>query len=702
MDIKIFALLALATIKGFVVNHCNFRIWIVSLTLLLCTENVVFAQMSESERLKNYEKSGMSYAKDLWQRQDNSQQDDKRSQKGESLSYQVRERTIKMTEKQLERAQKNATLKQEIYFRLGLLEEQQAESSSRKQSNGNALPLFQKHTRKSIFWREKSLSEFPKFKADALLFSLGESYGRLLDLKNAEAKYQRIVREFKSSKLLPDALLAVGNINFDRKGFSQARALFSEILSTSEESLHAYAHYKIAWCFFNESKYTEAMTSLENAVAFSKRLGSDLQQKRLGVEDEALSDLVLFYSEYANPNDAKSYFEKVIGIEKGRELRIRLAKRYFDQGQHENAKTVARALLNEGVPPKENGQLLLVLLSVAEKTKDLSLGETTAKTLAKWIGSSGLDPNDPVRADTEEYLRSYCLRAHYAAETIKKKELWQHAKIAYETFLAAFTNSKEAAEVQFRYGGLLFQMKDNKAALYNLKQSIVLMKNEHPRLKEALQLRIQSIEMASKEQRKEIADTELLSAYDDFVKFYPQEKLSPEAAFKAAELAKKIESPDLVAARFRGVAEKYPDHELAKSAISNSLSVLVQSGNWSSLKTQSANLSGTTSDSALKAKISEVKELAEMKLVEEMEQKGAFAQAYTTYEKLIDSDFSENFVKMCLVRSAHLAEDKLKNLDFAKKQWETLRKKFPDSNESAGAILEIARIAELQTKPENE
>lgn len=652
------------------------------------------------EREANYDKAGMSYAKGLWQSDENTNQDDKRSKTAEGLSYTVRARAIKITEAQLSRAKNNPKLKQEIYYRLGMLEEQQSESAGRKAANGSSVPLFQQHVRKAISWQEKSLHEFPKYRADELLYALGENYSHLQELRKAETYYKRLCEQYKDSKLLPDALLAIGNLYFDRKSYVDARKFFGQILLVPEKSLHAYAHYKMAWCWFNERRYPEAMSSLEHAVELSQTLGNDKQQRRLGVEDEALSDLVLFYSEYSNPNDAKSYFERVVGEVKARDLRVLLAKRYFDQGQHENAKLIARGLLKEDLKPKAHGELLLVLLSVAEKTKDLSLSLATAKELTKWVSELKFDPNDPIQTESEEYIRSYCLRAHYTAETIKKPELWQHAKLAYETYLGAFTKATEAPEIRFRYGGLLFQMHKNALALQSLKQAIAVMKKDAPRFKEALQLRIQTIEQASKAERKEIPDVELIIAYDEFVKAYPDEKLAPEAAFKSAELAKKLETPEQVAARFRAVAVRYPQNALAKSAVTQSLATLVQGGRWSALKMESAALTGKMDDKELQTKISEVKELAEVKLIEEMEQKGQFKESRNAYDKLLDQKFSQNFEIMCLVKAAHLAEQKLQDPSGSIKYWEELQKRYSETKEAQGANLEMARIYDQLKKPE--
>jgi hypothetical protein len=653
------------------------------------------------KREEYYEKAGMSYAKELWQKQDNSATDEKRSQKAETLSYSVRARTLKMMEVQLKRTEKSPRLQQEIYYRLGLLEEQQAESASRKSSTGNSTAEFQQHVRKAISWQEQSLKTYPNFRTDQMLFALGENYSHITEFKKAETYYERLVNQHIESKLAPDALLALGNLLFDRKNYAGARLRFMQILNTPDQSLHAYGYYKAAWCLFNETRYPEAMQALEAAITSSRQLGDDKKQKRLGVEDEAISDLVLFYTEHSNPNDAKAYFERVVGKEKARGLRTILAKRYFDQGQHENAKAVTRELLREGVPKKEQGQLQLVLLSVAEKTKDYALSLQAAKDLTQWITEQKQDANDPVQTEAEEYLRNYCLRAHYAAETLKRKDLWAHARIAYETYLNAFgAGNAEEAEIRFRYGGLLFQSKENRAALDSLNLAINKMTPEHKRHKEALQLRIQTIELANKEQRKQIRDSELLTAFDAFVTSYAADTLAPEAAFKAAELAKKLESPELVAARFRKVANNYPTHALAKSAVSNALAMLVQGGNWSTLKAESAALVTTDMDPALKIKLGEVQELAELKLVEAMEQKGQFKEAHDAYEKLLDQKMTQEFHILCNIRMAKIAEQKLNDLPLAVKHWGNLQKNFSQTKEAAGANLELARLAQALQRPE--
>lgn len=694
MAIEIFASLGLGIINR------DFKKGAVMILILIYTfSNLGAVELTPSLREEYYEKAGMGYAKLLWQKQDGSNDDEKRNRTAEGLSYQVRARAVKMTEAQLERSKNNPRIKQEIYVRLGNLEEQQAESISRKGENNPG--LFKQHIENAIKWQKQCLKEFPKYKADEILFSLAENYARLTDTKQAEKYYTDLVEHYPQSSLVSDALLAVGNIHFDRKSYAQARKYFGRILAARESNLFAYAHYKIAWCLFNESKPAEAMASLESAVRSSRQLGDAKTQRSLGVEDEALSDLVLFFSEYSNPRDAKAYFDNIAEKSRARELRIMLAKRYYDQGQHENSKLVARDLLAENIPPKEQGQLQLILLSVAEKTKDYALSIKAAQDLSQWILSLKANENENVKTDAEEYLKGFCFRAHYAAETLKRRELWPHAKMSYETFIKTFPDSKDIAEVEFRYGGLLFQMKQNRESLPHLNTAIGKFAKDSPRLKEAMQLRIQTIEQADKVQRKEIADTDLIKAYDEFAGSYPQDSLAPEALFKSAEIAKKLETPELASLRFKKIAEAYPQHKLANAAISNSLSLLVQSEKWDAVKLESVTLANKTDDQALRNKITEAKELAEAKIVENLEHTGKYKEASEQYLKLASADFSTNFKLMCTIKAAKIQEQNLKDLTAAISTWKFLQDNFSSAKESHLAHLEIARLSEQLAKPED-
>jgi tetratricopeptide (TPR) repeat protein len=661
--------------------------------------------ISASEREDLYEDYGMQYAKDLFLGMDGTPEDEVRSKKSEALNYQIRERGIRKLESRL-LITNEPRIRQEIFHRLSKLYEQQAEIINRRSDINDKDAPFKLALRNSNRHLENLRREFPKFAPDATIFNLAENHSKLNEDQKAESFYREIINKYPKSPVVADSLLSLGNLYFERQAFLTARAFYQKILSTDEAKLYPWAHYKMAWCYFNESDFPSAIGRLEQSIYESRKLtkGGD---KKLGVEEEALSDLVLFFAEFGNPTDAKSYFEKLVDKEKANELRYQLARRLFDHGKHATAKDVAKELLAENPQKEFVNKLYLILISVAERTKDRDFGLKTAEKLSTWLKDEKLAENDTSRIESEEYMRNYSQKLHHEAETMKQGEVWQQARKSYEIYLKTFPSEKETPEVKFRYAVLLLNRKEQLKAYQAISESVASMDPTHARFKEALKLKIQSIELATKEERKQIDDKDLLASYDMYAKNFSEEDLGIEAKFKAANLAKELETPEQAAARFRAIAEAHPKHNLAKASLSEALAVLVKAQKWEALGNESRAFAEKTEiqssildgDTDLKKKIAEARELSMVKITEALEAEGKLPEAKAQYQKILSENPSETMGIYSLVKLATLSEQKLLKNREAIESYEELKKRYPSYKEARQATLELARLYEKVNEP---
>ena len=666
-------------------------------------------QISKDERFELYEEANMEYAKKVFQALDGSTEDEAKARAGDNLNYHVREKAIREAEAVLAK-RKDPNIRRDLYKRLSALHQQQAEVARRRVMLADRDKIAKQHLLTAIANLEKLRAQFPSWKADIVLFEIAESYAAMSELRKAEQYYYQVIRRFSSSPILADALLAMGNLQFEKQRFVMARDFYGRIFRTPEKNLHAFAHYKIAWAYFNETDLTHAVQSLEAAILESRKLQAENGgNSKLGVEDEALNDMVLFFAEAGKTKEAETVFKRLVDDKRAKELRFNLAKRLFDYGKHAMAKNVAHDLLQEAPLEDQTNKLYLIVISASEKTGEREAGLETAKELTSWIKERGLAQTDSGRIETEEYLRHYSQKLHYEAETLKKKETWNQAEKSYEIYLDTFDNNTEAAEVKFRYAVLLMHQKNHTKAYKNISDVLASIQPDHKRFQESMKLRIQSIELASKAERKEIGDQNLLIAYDEYVKFFPEDKLATEAEFKAANLAKVIESPEAAATRFHAIAERNPNHNLAKEAINEALGVLVKAERWESLHKEAKSLLGSeilntniySKDASLTSRLKEAEELALVKIAENQEKSGAFADAIKTYEGYAKSnDYPEKIRLHSLIRATELAEKKLYDPKLAMSFLENLRDQFPSSREGEGAGLELARLSEKLGDPE--
>jgi TolA-binding protein len=204
-----------------------------------------------------------------------------------------------------------------------------------------------------------------------------------------------------------------------------------------------------------------------------------------------------------------------------------------------------------------------------------------------------------------------------------------------------------------------------------------------------------------------VPDTEVLASYDAYATNFPKEDLAVEASFKAAEIAKNIETPEKAAARFRSIAEAHPDNKLAKDSVTEALAVLVKAQKWEALSQESQALATKSEiqdsplgkDDSLKQKIEEARELANVKLTEDLEKSGKFDEAKAQYEKILGEKPSDTLGIYAYVRLATISEQKMNKSRDAIKYYEGLRDRYPSSKEARQALLELARLFEKVNDP---
>lgn len=661
--------------------------------------------LSNSEREGIYEETGMDYAKGLYLENNGSPEDETRSRKNETLNHSIRQRGINKLEAHLLK-NKDQRIRREILHRLAQMYEQQADVISRRSDVKDKTILMNTALRSSNRHLESLRREFPTWAPDAVTFNLAENHTKLKEDKIAERYYREVIQRFPKSPVVADSLHSLGNLYFERQLFHVARTFYGRILETNEANLYPYAHYKVAWCFFNESDMPSAVAGLERAILESRKLSQN-STKKLGVEEEALSDLVLFYAETGNPTEAKEHFERLVDRPKANELRFNLARKLFDDGKHLMAKVTAKQLLDEHPQKEYINKLYLIMISVAERTKDRESGLNTAQKLSTWISEEKLDKSDASRLETEEYMRHYSQKLHYEAETLKEKEVWAQARKSYEIYLKTFPDEAETPEVKYRFAVLLMNRKEALNAYKFVSETIAKIDDKHARYKEALRLRVQAIEMATKDERKQIPEEEALASYDAYATAFPKEELGIEAAYKAANISKKLDAPEKAAARFRALAEANPQHQLAKASVDEAIAVLVKAQKWEALSQQSKALTTESTlqesllakDDGLRKRIDEARELANVKLTEELEQSGKLEEARAQYEKILDDKPSETLGIYAFIRLATMAEQKQSRSRDAIKYYEALREKYPSSKEARQASLELARLFEKVNEP---
>lgn len=291
------------------------------------------------------------------------------------------------------------------------------------------------------------------------------------------------------SKFLPEAWTRVGEMHFDNGELPQAISAYSRVLAFKDSTYYDKALYKLAWSYYRDNRYPEAIREFDNLVkwadarkASGDKFGSDLRP-------EAVQYLGVSFSEPdwdgdAQP-DGESGLARIQAFYKGREnephvreVYQRLGDIYFDSTKYPEAVAVYRLVLQKwpyfADAPKVQDKIVRAYerdrnLVAAAKERE-ALGRNYTKGSA-WYEKNKNDPEALTAAQqlAEDALLTAATNVHAAAQACKTQagsddpkkldqcsEMYATAADLYEKYLAAYPNSKRAYEFSAYYADALY------------------------------------------------------------------------------------------------------------------------------------------------------------------------------------------------------------------------------------------------------
>ncbi len=127
----------------------------------------------------------------------------------------------------------------------------------------------------------------------------------------------------KDSKFLPEAWTRIGEMHFDNAELPQAISAYKQVLDFTDSSYYDKALYKLAWSYYRDNHFTEAVREFDSLVKWADdkksagdKFGSDLRP-------EAIQYLGVSFSEPDwngdSVPDAETGLQRVEGFYRGRE-----------------------------------------------------------------------------------------------------------------------------------------------------------------------------------------------------------------------------------------------------------------------------------------------------------------------------------------------------------------------------------------------
>ncbi len=520
-------------------------------------------------------------------------------------------------------------------------------------------------TKGSREWQERSiklykqiLTSYPQFpRADEATFFLASALGDVgrstLDTKRVDesnTEFTRLVRSYSSSAYAPDAYVQIGEYFFDKNEAPKALSAYKKAAQYKDHPKYAFANYKLAWCYYNVGENNLAIDTLKLVVDHSMADTSG-SKSNLQLQEEALKDLVRFFADAGELDEAYEYFNKLGKKELIRDALKRLASTYFENGKFEDAVTTYRRLISEQPDgpnsPEYQDDIIQAYRKMGRKQETIDEIDRLLKNYGKqsqWARTNATN-QDAIKSANERLeknLRSVASEYHNEAKKLKTgkgaESAYKFAEQAYETYLTEFETSKYSYDVRYGYSELLYTVKKHdKAYEQYMKVVSIDPKGQHSRFcaESAIfaaeeMLKREGAGQTAKDTkstaRLELTDWEKkqLEALDQYSKLFPEDGKTRNVIYKSAYLLYNKNQFKEASERFNIVIAKDPKSREAEQAANLILDSFALVEDWDSLKTNSKlyfDQQGLGS-SDFKKEVYGVYENASLKLIEVSFKKG--------------------------------------------------------------------------------
>jgi len=482
---------------------------------------------------------------------------------------------------------------------------------------------------RSIQYNKKAISSYQNLLAnyqtfgrlDEVLFRMAVTLEEIDERKEALQTYTKLVKQYQTSPYVPDSYNAIGEYYFDNNNAYKALQAYKKAAAFKESSIYTFALYKLGWCYYNVGEFDTAIETMKTVVAETDRMIEQGADVGISLKEEALKDLVQFFSEEGNLEEAKEYFTRYGQKKYYRKMLKRLATIYYEQGKNElTIQTYKTLIAEEPMAPDNPEYQDQIIKSYWERDAFEEANREIDEMLdqfgrnSRWAQANADNTAALEEADNliEKNVRKAAVDSFQQAIKRKNKELLILAEIEYKKYLDYFPDSKKAYEMRFWYGEVLYKLKKYDLSTDQYEQ-VVQMDPNGKYLKDAASNTIFSIEKyigkkqkewdkEAKAQRDAMEQEEdplkryapielnewekrLITACDTYAKVLPEEENTYQVLYKAAFLLDTRNHFKDANQRYLEIIRAQPRTETAQYAVHRMLSTYEAIEDWDNLNT---------------------------------------------------------------------------------------------------------------------
>ncbi|MBC7659673.1 MAG: tetratricopeptide repeat protein [Chitinophagaceae bacterium] len=658
----------------------------------------------------------------------------------------LRVQTIVSIQKLMNEPNMNESRKFELYLRLGEIyaerseylrdiEMKEYESSFDKWKatgkKGTEPQLSTKNSKaelmKSTEAFRRLVREFPKHpRTDAALYALAKTL-LLLDNDNAVLYFNQIVAQHKTSPLLPDTYLALGEFYFYKHDMEKAKDNYKEAMNFKESKVYPYSVYKLGWAYYN-SKATNDKDTNENVnksiAAFKLAIKISERDKEnpgnFNLRQEAINDLIMVFAETERIDEAMDYFSHLGEKDAFYDMLEKLGNIYDENGEVAKAIDVFGRLLLESPNRPRNPEIHSKLAKLYDTALQVPAVVDTLKKMrtlyvdpsSKWVVANAAKPELLAESSekTQKNIHRYATMYHQLGQKTKKKANLEAAAELYRLYLATFPKADEAYELRFYLADIYFNFEQ----FENAADEYYKVTQERPKdgkyLKQAALasvVSIRKIDEATTYQKlpppgqvsQPIAlprvKTKLVTMIDNYAKLLPTEKDGFPMRFTAAMTYFEYGHYQNALTRFDQIATELPETAQGQSSVKAVLAYHAERKDWETLVKVGRKYNENAKIMATPVKIEVVKamKVGTFQFAVQQNKDGKFLEAAKTFESF-QQQFPKDELADKALYNASLNYYKVAKVDEALADGNKLLRDYPKSELAKDVTLDMAQTNE--------
>ncbi len=528
--------------------------------------------------------------------------------------------------------------------------------------------------------------KFPSYsQMDLVLFNQAFAHQALNEETNAEKLYLKLIASFSRSYLVPDAHLAVGEIEFNRGQFKNALAHFYAIEAFPNSRVYPYGLYKSAWTHYNLRDGKQGLKKLEEVVAFGRRVEKEKLDSRLDLRKEALNDMTLFFEDVYPAKEAYSYFYKQAGEQEVGQILLRMANLYARHSRYSDQQVV----LDRFVLEMKDSPLLpdvhrdLVLAYDHLRKKDLAVERLEAfRALCtqkkEWLKSCQESLNETSLKLARKWLKAW-------RKLVSDPSYAEASEQSFAIYLKTAPPSKEYSEARFTYAELLFSRNKFRQASENYAEV---------QTHDASYAAVLSLEKAvDKGTWSDSDEKSFHKLAGHYIKNYPKGKFRPDVEYKLGLMAYERSKYDEAAPIFLSLGKAYPKHEKGLKAQDLYLDILNIKKDYKGIRVFTHSILAGTTDGDRKTKLKKLNEQAFFLEAQSVEERGDLEEALKKYVQFTKTSTDQSLTEKAIWNTFQL-QVRLGQEWAGAQSAEKFADKYPAAKEATNALLTAAQTYE--------